>query len=483
MWRIESTGQLAGHEAPDVERFLATVNAHADFFDRTAPILVARAPGRLDLMGGIADYSGALVLELPLGVATLVAAQPSSDGHLTARSLAPLGPDTRNEVTLPAEALAPGGLPLDYSEARALLGDDARRRWAAYILGALVVLARERGVSIAGGIRLLVDSAVPLGKGVSSSAALEVAAMNAICAVYHVMLDGRDLAIMCQMVENLVVGAPCGVMDQMTAAEGERDRLLALLCQPAELVGQIELPPTVEVWGIDSAIRHEVGGADYGAVRVGAFMGYRIIADVAGLAVTSASEGRVSIDDPIWRGYLANVTPSDWETTFRDLVPEVMDGASFLRRYGGMTDSVTRVDGARAYVVRQPTAHPIYEHQRVGRFRALLETGAATEAQRRELGELMYESHASYGACGLGSTGTDRLVALVREAGPAEGLYGAKITGGGSGGVVAVLAGAGSREVIDGIARDYERLTKRTALVLGGSSDGAVRFGVVRLSP
>ena len=60
--------------------------------------------------------------------------------------------------------------------------------------------------------------------------------------------------------------------------------------------------------------------------------------------------------------------------------------------------------------------------------------------QKSALGELMYESHASYGACGLGSGGTDLLVKLVRESGLATGLYGAKITGGGSGGVVAVLA-------------------------------------------
>ena len=61
----------------------------------------------------------------------------------------------------------------------------------------------------------------------------------------------------------------------------------------------------------------------------------------------------------------------------------------------------------------------------------------------------MYESHASYSACGLGSDGTDRLVQLVREAGPAAGLYGAKITGGGSGGTVAVLAAPGRRAAID----------------------------------
>ncbi len=479
MWHIEAAEQR--QRLPDVERFIETVNAHGDFFERGAPITVARAPGRLDLMGGIADYSGSLVLELPLAAATLVAVQPAVDHRLTVRSLVPLGGDADAEVSLPADMLTPAGVPLDYSAARALFAAEPRRRWAAYVLGCFVALIRERGVAVTGGMRLLVDSAVPLGKGVSSSAALEVAAMNAICGAYGVSLDAPDAALLCQKVENLVVGAPCGIMDQMTAACGERDRLLALLCQPAEIEAQVALPAELEIWGIDSGIRHEVGGTDYSAVRVGAFMGYRIMAEATGLCVSRQTEGRVEVEAPRWRGYLANVTPSEWEQTFRNTVPEVMDGGTFLRRYHGTTDAVTRVDPARSYAVRQPTAHPIHEHHRVRLFRALLETGSGSEEQRLLLGELMYQSHASYSACGLGTSGTDDLVALVRQQGAAAGLYGAKITGGGSGGVVAVLARAGSRRVVGDVARKYECLTGRSAMVLGGSSDGAARFGLLRL--
>jgi galactokinase len=479
MWRVD------GREvhSPDVTRFVATVNEHSDLFDPAIPITVARAPGRLDLMGGIADYSGALVLELPLDAATFVAAQQTSDASLTVRSLAPFGPDAEREVTVELEALAAGGTPIDYGAARALLAAEPRRRWAAYVIGAFVVLMREQSIAVKGGTRVLVDSTVPLGKGVSSSAALEVATMSAVAAEYGGALGGRELARLCQMVENLVVGAPCGIMDQMTAACGERDRLLALLCQPAELQGQVALPPSLEVWGIDSGIRHEVGGADYGAVRVGAFMGYRIVADAAGLPATVEQRGRVHVRDSRWRGYLANITPAEWEgeDRYRDVVPEVIDGARFLRQYGGITDPVTSVDPARSYAVRQPTAHPIYEHWRVRRFREILEIGAARQDERIQLGDLMYQSHASYSACGLGSRGTDRLVDLVRAAGPGMGLYGAKITGGGSGGVVAVLAAAGSRKVVASVAAEYERLTGVAAEVVGGSSDGAVRFGVIQL--
>jgi len=277
-------------------------------------------------------------------------------------------------------------------------------------------------------------------------------------------------------VENLVVGAPCGVMDQMTSVCGEAGRLLAIQWQPAELRGYASLPDELEVWGIDSGIRHEIGGAEYGDVRVAAFMGYRIIADVAGLPATHDASGRARVEDDRWRGYLANVTPSEWERAYRDAVPVTMAGHDFLSRYGGITDSTTSVDAARTYAVRQATAHPILENHRVKSFRALLDHGAPSDTDRRQLGELMYESHASYSACGLGSSGTDRLVELVREA--SGDLLGAKITGGGSGGVVAVLARAGSRALVDRIAQRYATETGRDASVLGGTSGGAMSFGL-----
>ena len=80
---------------------------------------------------------------------------------------------------------------------------------------------RERGVAFDGGARILIRSEVPEGKGVSSSAALEVATMSAVAAGYRVEINPRETAFLCQKVENLVAWAPCGVMDQMTAACGE----------------------------------------------------------------------------------------------------------------------------------------------------------------------------------------------------------------------------------------------------------------------
>ena len=465
----------------DVRQFAMTIAAHRDYFESDSDVFVARAPGRLDLMGGIADYSGSLVLELPLAAATLVAAQIVQEAAVTVRSLVAGTFGSEAEVSVPLSVIAPVGQTIDYDAARSLFSHDQKRRWAAYALGALVVLGRERGLRLDRGVRLLIDSAVPAGKGVASSAAIEVAAMQALCAAYNVKLSGPELGVLSQKVENLVVGAPCGVMDQMTSACGEENQLLALLCQPAHIVGHVSLPPGLEVWGIDSGLRHEIGGTDYAAVRVGAFMGYRIIADIAGLAVTAAHDGHVAVSDERWNGYLANIGVDYWEKVFRERMPVSMRGAEFLERYGGITDGVTRVERDRTYAVRQPTEHPIREHARVQAYRQLLETGAATDAQRAALGDLMYASHASYSACGLGSSGTDRLVELVRESGRESGLYGAKITGGGSGGVVAVLAREGSHEIVDDIADRYARETGRVATVLGGSSPGAIVSGVVRL--
>jgi L-arabinokinase len=95
------------------------------------------------------------------------------------------------------------------------------------------------------------------------------------------------------------------------------------------------------------------------------------------------------------------------------------------------------------------------------------------------MGELMYASHESYSACGLGSSGTDRLVDLVREAGPASGLFGAKITGGGSGGTVAVLGLSTAGEVVAEIASRYAAESGHEAYVFDGSSAGAWNIDVV----
>jgi galactokinase len=449
-------------------------------FDSKAEVVVARAPGRLDVMGGIADYSGSLVLELPILEATFAALQRQPDRRLTIVSLAEgAGQTLAFEMAL--SEFENSGEPVDYDAARALFHQDPAQHWAAYVAGVFLALMRERGVRFREGARILISSRVPQGKGVSSSAALEVAVMRAVAAAFDITIDAREMALLCQTVENRVAGAPCGVMDQMTASCGETNRLLALRCQPAELLGMTAIPDEIALWGLDSGVRHAVTGADYGSVRVGAFMGYRIIAEMAGLIVNVGATGApAQIDDPRWGGYLANITPSEFEQHYADRLPELIEGAEFLSSYKGTTDAVTRVAPERSYAVRVPTAHPIYEHHRVRLFAELLRE-EINEERVMLAGELMYQSHASYSACGLGSEATDRIVELARDAGPEQGIYGAKITGGGSGGTVAILSRRDSGPVVARVAEMYASETGYQPYIFSGSSPGSAVFGHLRL--
>ena len=444
------------------------------FLDQRARIFIARAPGRLDVMGGIADYSGSLVLEMPLACATFTIARQQ---HARRLDILSLRGDQPFRFGMELDEILSGAL----STPDALAGWFADRpddRWASYIVGSVYRCLTLAGVAAPHGLRLLITSEVPEGKGVSSSAALEVATMAATAACFGLSLGGAALATACQWAENHIARAPCGIMDQMTSSLGRHDRLLRLRCQPATVEGHVTVPAGYRFYGIDSGIRHAVSGADYGTVRTAAFMGYRIIAQLAGLPV-SADGSRVIVKDDRWEGYLANVTSDEFAREFADRLPEHMQGAEFLSRYGGITDVVTRVQPDRSYPVRQASAHPVYENERVTQFAELLATGLNTPDIAPHMGALMYRSHASYSACGLGSDGTDRLIDMVGEVGPPRGLFGAKITGGGTGGTVAVFGTEAARSAVHHIARQYEGETGRTAIVFDGSGPGADEVGTL----
>jgi len=463
----------AGGSPADLESFLQAVKRRVGGQFRAGnPIVIARAPGRLDVMGGIADYSGSLVLEMPLAVATRVALQQSESADISIVSPSP--DDSRSsELSISLTELLALASSSSLETARAHFARRPRDRWTAYIAGAFIVLAREHGARFSQGATLYVESGVPEGRGIGSSAALEVAAMSAVAAAYSIPLEPRALALLCQKVENEVAGAPCGVMDPMTSACGEKNRLLALRCRPCELVGMIALPTEVEIVGLDSSVKHSVAGDAYGRVRCAAFMGYRMLAQQRGLKV-HIENGRAIVDDPEWRGYLAACDPDAYRARFESHLPESMPGEEFLARYGASTDTVTSVDREQSYPVRAATRHPIEENRRVERFRELLlEPLGRTDLFA--LGDLMFESHESYSRCGLGCEETDWIVERVHQSrASGEGLLGAKITGGGSGGTVAIL---GFRDrcvsAAQRIAADYFKSSGRFPQLFIGSSPGA----------
>ena len=317
-----------------------TVDPHAwiagrrDFFARGSGrrVLVARAPGRLDVMGGIADYSGSLVLELPLAVATWVAAQARRRPDaivIESEAARKATPPTRQHparrlAAVRAARLRPRARPADR---RSDAGLERVRRGRA---GRAASPSTGGRCGTARGV--LVRSEVPIGKGVSSSAALDVAAFEALAALAGVAVDDRQLAL--------------------ARAEGREPRGRRAVRRDGPDDGRVWPPRSpararcasrprwsatcrcrrrLEVHGIDSGIRHAVSGADYGTVRAAAFMGYRIVAAAAGLTARATGEGRVAIDDAMFDGYLANVAAGGWRRRFRDAVPERMTAPSSSR--------------------------------------------------------------------------------------------------------------------------------------------------------
>lgn len=450
-----------------------------------APIRVSRAPGRLDVMGGIADYTGSLVCEFPLDRAAAVALQPRGDRQVQVFSFNLFDDHKPFTLRVPLDALA-------RADADALRRefDEPGRKWAAYLVGCLFVLHERRLVDLGdarhAGVNLALYSTVPLGAGVSSSAAVEVATMMNL--VDHFGVRGKvgplDVATMCQAAENRIVGAPCGVMDQVTCCLGEAGALLRMVCQPHDLLPPLQLPPGVRVVGINSGVKHSVGAAQYGRTRCAAFMGHRIILER--MRAMGAAAGRELTGDPM-RGYLANLDPDDYKRFFRPAVPEQLTGRQFLDRYGSTIDAVTRVEPGVEYAVQHAVDHHVLEARRVRRFVEFIESAAAaapaTPRQRGGMldraGHLMYASHLSYtNDAMLGAPECDLLVDLVRRRERA-GLYGAKITGGGSGGTVAVLCDTSpaADEAVGEILREYAQQTGRTAEVFSGTSPGAWHVG------
>jgi L-arabinokinase len=146
-----------------------------------------------------------------------------------------------------------------------------------------------------------------------------------------------------------------------------------------------------------------------------------------------------------------------------------------------VTDPLAWIDPHCEYAVRSPTAHPIYEHQRVRLFQALLQARQLEAEALDLLGELMFQSHVSYRHCGLHAAGADPFVQRVRGARGDHTLYGARMTGPGEG-PIAVLAGLHAYSELRSIVEELAARTGRTPEVFGGSSPGAVQYGLSRLA-
>jgi L-arabinokinase len=460
------------------ETQVASLRGDGKFFTSGRPIYIGRCPGRLDLMGGNVDYTGGLVFEATIREATWGAVQLRDDRRVIFWNPQMAEHGWQQQVEFELDALT------DEATVRRLVNADPRVRWTAYTLGNFYLLAQRYPQAIKTGANVYLQSEVPLNKGVSSPAAVEVAVMKPAARAYGIDLHGIELAEACQWVENVIAESACGIMDQAAATLGDEDYVLPLLCQPCQPFPLVRLPEALHCWAVDSGVSHAVTGIEYEAARAAAFMGYKLICDWEWLPVTQDANSRIPrFTDPRWRGYLSEVTPSVFRSKYEWRLPERMPGSEFLGAGQFHPDPFTTVRPEIQYRVRNCTRYAIEENQRIQLFVELARGAAARPSEDAYwlMGGLMYQSHYSYTECGLGNEATDLLVDLVRQQGAAAGLYGAKVTGGGAGGTVAILGRRNAPEAFEKVVRAYAEARHIEPYVIDGSSMGADRFGVIVL--
>ncbi|HEX2051999.1 MAG TPA: galactokinase [Actinomycetota bacterium] len=348
-----------------------------------------RAPGRANLIGEHTDYNDGLVLPVALDMATCVAGTPGGD-VVRLRSLE-----------------EPGDVVVDVATGRG-----PERGWGRYAR-AVVRALRDDGVAVRG-FDGVVASDVPVGSGLSSSAALEVALAHALA---DDPLDPLRIATICRRAENVYVGVECGIMDQLASAAGVEGHALLIDCRTNE-VEPVPLPPAVRVLLVDSGTARGLSDGEYNARRA------QCERAAAALGVRS----------------------------LRDATPAGLDA-----RRGDMDEG----DYRRA-------RHVVTENERVRAAAAALRAGRLDA-----LGDLFDAAHRSLAADF--DVSLPELDALVEAAAGTPGVLGARLTGAGFGGCTVNLVDAAAAEDAAAAVLDaYEAATgRRTRAWLSGAATGA----------
>jgi galactokinase len=316
------------------------------------------APGRVNLIGEHTDYAEGFVMPAAIDFATLAAISPRSDGKIVFYS-----ENFGEECAFDSSALPVA----------------ASKHWSDYPMGVLAILAGEGHRMTGFSLSLYGD--VPLGSGLSSSAAIEVATAFAVTSLLNVHYPGPQLARLCQRAENEFVGANCGIMDQFISANGEENHALLIDCRDLSF-RPAPIPSNVALVIANTMVKHSVAGGEYTSRRAEVEEAARVIA-------RHRPEVR----------FLRDATVED------------------LKKWGGEM-SPNALKRAR---------HVITENTR---------TVAAAEAlihhDLKELGRLMAEAHESYSKDFEASCSeADTMVELANQL---PGLIGARLTGGGFGG-------------------------------------------------
>jgi galactokinase len=352
---------------------------------------IYRAPGRVNLIGEHTDYNDGFVMPAAIGFSTWVAMAPRDDRKLSIYSE---NFSERVEFDLSG---------IDGSGERAR----SAAHWSDYVCGVAVTL-EQVGYPLRGG-DMLIRGETPIGAGMSSSAAIEVAAGYALLDASGHTVDRVELAKLCQRAENEYVGIRCGIMDQFISCCGQAGRALLLDCRSLDH-RWLPLPGDARLVVCNTMVKHELASGEYNRRRAECEAGV---------------EGLVRFLPGVRA--LRDVTPVELERYGREL-PEV---------------------------VYRRCRHVISENARV-----IEAAGALERNDLAAFGALMSESHRSlrddY------QVSCDELNLLVRLASRVEGVYGARMMGGGFGGCVINLVAAESvAELERVVTRDYEQATGR----------------------
>ncbi len=385
-----SSASVDQFESPSLSDHVAAVREDFAATFGQAPQWIAAAPGRVNLIGEHTDYNDGFVFPLAIERYTVMAASRPRRVGVSGRS--------RVASTLLGETAE---FSLDDLEPE-------RRDWTSYIRGTIAGCL-VRGLE-PGSLDILVDSKVPLGAGLSSSAALEVATATLVEAVTRTALDPYDKARLCQKAEHEYAGMPCGIMDQFSSALGAAGKVLYIDCR-TETATRVPLDDSaVSVLIINSNVRHELTGSEYPDRR-------RQCEEAAKLLGVKS---------------LRDATP----TALERRKPQI--GDLLYRRARHVVDEIERTRLAAEAVQR---------------------------SQWPEMGALMYASHASLrDDFEVSCLELDVLVELAQGVGSQGGMIGSRMTGGGFGGCTVSLVKAGrEREIADRIVAEYQRRTGAAA--------------------
>ena len=223
------------------------------------PVYIARAPGRVNLLGEHVDYNEGIVLPAAINRETLVAFAASDTEHSTI-----LASDLGEQVTFSPQTISTktqaDGSPLP--------------RWARYPAGVAWALEAE-GLDLKGMLAVL-GSSIPPGAGLSSSASIELAFVVAWMALSDWSLPPLRMALLAQKAENHYVGVNCGIMDQFSSACGEAGKLLALDCRSLEWKS-LPFPDGIAIVVADTKVRHQLADSEYNLRRKACEVALRLL--------------------------------------------------------------------------------------------------------------------------------------------------------------------------------------------------------------